>query len=42
MAELADMDQPAIRPFFEGARGRAAQAGSSPYTQAKEPSSKPK
>lgn len=42
MAELAQQDQATIRPFFEGARGRAAQAGSSPYTQAKEPSSKPK
>ncbi|MFZ2391456.1 ABC transporter ATP-binding protein [Rhodoferax sp.] len=42
MAELADMDQPAIRPFFEGARGRAAQPASIPPTQAKEPSSKPK
>lgn len=26
MAELAQMDHPAIRPFFAGARGRAAQA----------------
>jgi len=42
MTELAQMDKPAIRPFFEGARGRAAQTGSSPQTQAKEPSSKPK
>jgi phospholipid/cholesterol/gamma-HCH transport system ATP-binding protein len=42
MAELAQLDQPTIRPFFEGARGRAAQAGSSPQTQAREPSSKPK
>ena len=33
MAELAQLDQPTIRPFFEGARGRA---------QPKEPSSKPK
>ncbi|EKD96838.1 MAG: hypothetical protein ACD_23C01230G0002 [uncultured bacterium] len=33
MAELAQLDQPTVRPFFEGARGRA---------QPKEPSSKPK
>jgi phospholipid/cholesterol/gamma-HCH transport system ATP-binding protein len=25
MTELAQMDQAAIRPFFDGARGRAAQ-----------------
>ena len=42
MAELAQLDNPAVRPFFEGARGRAAQAGSSPHIQSKEPSSKPK
>jgi phospholipid/cholesterol/gamma-HCH transport system ATP-binding protein len=37
MAELAQMDNAAIRPFFEGARGRAAQTESH-----REPSSKPK
>ena len=42
MAELAQLDKPTVRPFFEGARGRAAQAGSPPHTQVKEPSSKPK
>ena len=42
MAELARMDKPAIRPFFEGARGRAAQLESLPASQPKEPSSKPK
>ncbi|MDP1530207.1 MAG: ATP-binding cassette domain-containing protein [Rhodoferax sp.] len=42
MAELARMDKPAIRPFFEGARGRAAQPQSFPPSQTKEPSSKPK
>jgi phospholipid/cholesterol/gamma-HCH transport system ATP-binding protein len=42
MAELADMDLPLIRPFFEGARGRAAQPQSFPPSQTKEPSSKPK
>ena len=25
MAELSRMDNPSIRPFFDGARGRAAQ-----------------
>ncbi len=40
MAELARLDNPAIRPFFDGARGRAAQ----PENEAtiKEPASKPK
>lgn len=42
MAELAQLDKPTIRPFFEGARGRAAQAGSSFHSPTKEPSSKPK
>lgn len=42
MAALALMDQAAIRPFFEGARGRAAQPQSFPPSQTKEPSSKPK
>lgn len=37
MAELAEMKNPAIQPFFEGARGRAAQRESH-----QEPSSKPK
>lgn len=42
MAELAQLDKPTVRPFFEGARGRAAQAGSSFHIESKEPSSKPK
>ena len=39
MAELAQMDKPAVRQFFEGARGRAAQQADKPSG---EPSSKPK
>ena len=42
MAELSQMDNPWVKPFFEGARGRAAQAGVQPGTQAKESPSKPK
>lgn len=42
MAELSQMDNPWITPFFEGARGRAAQADAHLTTQAKEPSWKPK
>lgn len=42
MAELAQQDNPRIRPFFEGARGRAAQIESHTLSQSKEPSSKPK
>jgi phospholipid/cholesterol/gamma-HCH transport system ATP-binding protein len=48
MAELAVLDNPAIRPFFEGPRTRAAQtqaqtlAQKQALTQPKEPSSKPK
>lgn len=42
MAELAQLDNPKIRPFFEGARGRAAQIESHSQSQSKEPSSKPK
>ena len=42
MAELAQLDKPAVRPFFAGARGRAAQAGSSFHIPSREPSSKPK
>jgi phospholipid/cholesterol/gamma-HCH transport system ATP-binding protein len=42
MAELAQLDKPTVRPFFEGARGRAAQAGSPFHIESKEPSSKPK
>lgn len=42
MAELAQMNKPAIRPFFEGARGRAAKPQCYPSSQPKEPSSKPK
>jgi len=40
MAELAQMDVPAIRPFFDGPRARAAQAQACLTSQ--EPSSKPK
>jgi len=40
MAELAAMDNPLIRPFFDGPRARAPQAQAS-FTP-KEPSSKPK
>lgn len=42
MAELSQMDNPWITPFFEGARGRAAQGAAHPSTHPKEPSSKPK
>jgi phospholipid/cholesterol/gamma-HCH transport system ATP-binding protein len=52
MAELARMEHPAIRPFFEGPRARSAQPHmrkpASPAVEAprpeplKEPSSKPK
>jgi phospholipid/cholesterol/gamma-HCH transport system ATP-binding protein len=42
MAELSHMDNPWIKPFFEGARGRAAQTAVHLTTQPKEPSSKPK
>ncbi len=40
MAELARMATPAIRPFFDGPRARAAQAQA--FLTHKEPSSKPK
>lgn len=40
MAELADMAVPAVRPFFDGPRARAAQAQASSTSE--EPSSKPK
>jgi phospholipid/cholesterol/gamma-HCH transport system ATP-binding protein len=40
MTELARMDQPAIRPFFDGARGRAAQQTAGAANGS--PSSKPK
>lgn len=40
MAELAKMAAPAIQPFFNGPRARAAQAQA--FLTAKEPSSKPK
>ncbi len=44
MAELSRMDHPSIRPYFEGARGRAAQPP--PHlavdTHPEEPSSKPR
>ncbi|HSN79002.1 MAG TPA: ATP-binding cassette domain-containing protein, partial [Rhodoferax sp.] len=42
MAELAQLDKPTVRPFFEDARGRAAQAVPSFHIESKEPSSKPK
>lgn len=46
MAELATLDNPAIQPFFNGPRARAAQAQAQAIqptpTQPKEPSSKPK
>ncbi len=44
MAELATLDNPAIQPFFNGPRARAAQAQAiePTPTQPKEPSSKPK
>jgi phospholipid/cholesterol/gamma-HCH transport system ATP-binding protein len=40
MAELAEMAVPAIRPFFDGPRARAAHAQASSTSE--EPSSKPK
>ncbi|TXT37071.1 MAG: putative ABC transport system ATP-binding protein [Comamonadaceae bacterium] len=40
MAELSRMDNPAIQPFFDGPRARAAQVQAT--SQPKEPSSKPK
>ena len=42
MAELSHLDNPLVRPFFEGARGRAALTAAHLTTQPKEPSSKPK
>lgn len=40
MAELSHMDHPAIRPYFDGARGRAAQpAGRVPASQPRKASS---
>jgi phospholipid/cholesterol/gamma-HCH transport system ATP-binding protein len=48
MAELARMEHPAIRQFFDGPRGRAAQAQKRQHAdlptneQNGEPSSKPK
>lgn len=44
MAELATMDHPAVQPFFNGPRARAAQAQAETQVAArsKEPSSKPK
>ena len=42
MAELSQLDNPLVSPFFEGARGRAAQTAAHLTTQPKEPSSKPK
>ena len=42
MAELAQRDEPAIRQFFDGPRGRAAQADSTTAHQLKESSSTPR
>jgi phospholipid/cholesterol/gamma-HCH transport system ATP-binding protein len=42
MAELSHMDNPWIKPFFEGVRGRAAETAAQLNVQPKEPSSKPK
>ncbi len=42
MAELSQLDNPWIKPFFDGARGRAAQTAAHLTTRLKEPSSKPK
>lgn len=42
MAELSQLDNPWIKPFFEGARGRAAQAAEHLAIEPREPSSKPK
>jgi phospholipid/cholesterol/gamma-HCH transport system ATP-binding protein len=44
MAELSEMDLPAIRPFFDGPRGRAAQeqAGASKQAASGRPPSKPR
>ena len=41
MAELAALDHPAVRPYFEGARGRAARPAD-PAQPTQEPSSKPR
>jgi phospholipid/cholesterol/gamma-HCH transport system ATP-binding protein len=42
MAELAQRDEPAIRQFFDGPRGRAAQADAATAHPPKEPSSTPR
>ncbi len=42
MVELSQLDNPWVTPFFEGARGRAAQAAEHLSTKPREPSSKPK
>jgi len=42
MAELSQLDNPLVKPFFEGARGRAAHTAAHLITQPKESSSKPK
>ena len=42
MAELSQLDNALVKPFFEGARGRGAQTTAHFNTQLKEPSSKPK
>lgn len=42
MADLAQMTHPAVRPFFNGPRARAAQAQAQASPPSKEPSSKPK
>lgn len=42
MAELAQMDVPAVRPFFDGPRAHAAQAQATSISPPKETPSKPK
>jgi len=42
MAELAQRDEPAIRQFFDGPRGRAAQAGATAANPPRESSSTPR
>ena len=42
MAELSQMEQPAIRQFFEGPRGEHVARGQQGHRGSKEPSSKPK
>ncbi len=42
MAELAEIDNPAIRQFFDGPRGRSAQQAEARTTETRRSSSKPK